>query len=154
MASAHIHPSARPVEDQESRRLAATLARQAHSGAGATEIADAVVAAWRRVDNALRPIVGQRGVASLYKRSLHLANAAYPWLGAPADGVPAEMDLEALRSKLAEQDSAMAAAAGGDLFQMFHELLIILVGPSLTERLLRPVWADSPSGPPAQDTSP
>ena len=38
--------------------------------------------------------------------------------------------------------------------QTFHELLATLVGPSLTERLLRSVWADSSSGPPAQDTSP
>lgn len=154
MAAPRIRPSARPVEEQQSRRLATALARQAQRGASAAEVADTVVAMWRRVDVALRPIVGQRGVATLHKRSLHLTNAAHPWLGAPQDGVPVVMDLEDLHSRLAQQDSAMAAAAGGDLFQTFHELLTSLVGPSLTERLLRPVWTDSSSGPPAQDTSP
>ena len=48
----------------------------------------------------------------------------------------------------------MPPLGGGALLQTFYELLASLVGPSLTERLLRSVWAHSSSGPPAQDTSP
>ena len=51
-----------------------------------------------------------------------------------------------------------AAAAVNALLQAFHELLASLIGLSLTERLLRTVWAPSlalpSSGLPAQDPTP
>ena len=100
------------MEDQESRRLSKALAQQARGGAGAGQIADTVVAVWRRVDAALLPIVGQRGVAALYKRSLHLANAAHPWLGAPQDGVPAQ------RLGTAGGDRLVAAGPSGQAFSI------------------------------------
>ena len=130
------------------------LARQVDAGADASQIADAIISIWQEIDGALYPIVGQRGVASLYKRSLHLTSPAYPWLAALRDDIQAAMDLPALRSVLVQQGTADAAAGGGDLLQTFHELLASLVGASLTERLLRSIWASSPSGPAAQDTPP
>jgi hypothetical protein len=130
------------------------LARQVDAGADASQIADVIISIWQEIDGALYPIVGQRGVASLYKRSLHLTSPAYPWLAALRDDIQAAMDLPALRSVLVQQGPADAAAGGGDLLQTFHELLASLVGASLTERLLRSIWASSPSGPAAQDTPP
>jgi hypothetical protein len=38
------------------------------------------------------------------------------------------------------------------LLQNFHELLVSLIGASLTERLLRPVWDIPPSGDAVQET--
>ncbi len=64
------------------------------------------------------------------------------------------MDLAALKTVLAQQSSADATSGGDALLKTFVELLTTLVGPSLAERLLRSVWANSLSGPPAQDTSP
>ena len=52
-----------------------------------------------------------------------------------------------------QQAAAEAAAGGTALFQSFHELLASLVGASLTDRLLRSVWAHSSGASPAQDTS-
>ena len=141
-------------EPPESRRIALALARQVDAGADAAKIAADVIAVWHEIDGALHPIVGQRGVTSLYKRSLHLTSPAYPWLVGLQDDIQATMDLAALQSVLVRQSSADAAAAGGDLLQTFHELLASLVGASLTERLLRSIGAPSPSGPPAQDTPP
>jgi hypothetical protein len=143
-----------PVENPdspESRRIALALARQVDAGADPAQIADAIISIWHEIDGALHPIVGQRGVASLYKRSLHLTSPAYPWLAGLQDDIQAAMDLAALRSVLVQQSSADAAAGGGDLLQTFHELLASLVGDSLTERLLRSIWAMSTSLP-AQDT--
>lgn len=37
------------------------------------------------------------------------------------------------------------------LFDTFHDLLASMVGPSLTERLLRFVWADGSGGSAAKD---
>jgi hypothetical protein len=61
------------------------------------------------------------------------------------------LELESLRTALARQDADEAAAIGGQLLQTFYELLTTLVGASLTERLLRSVWANFLGGPPAQD---
>jgi hypothetical protein len=143
-----------PVENPdspESRRIALALARQVDAGADPAQIADTIISIWHEIDGALHPIVGQRGVASLYRRSLHLTSPAYPWLAGLQDDIQAAMDLAALRSVLVQQSSANAAASGGDLLQTFHELLASLVGDSLTERLLRSIWAMSTSLP-AQDT--
>jgi hypothetical protein len=52
--------------------------------------------------------------------------------------------LAALQYVLAQQASAAAVAANISLLQNFQNLLISLIGLSLTERLLRPVW-DKPS---------
>ena len=113
-----------------------------------------MVSIWRSIDTVLSPIVGQRGVAMLYKRSLYLVSSAHPWLAELHEGSQPTMDLAALASVFAQQNSQQACAAGGAFLQTFHELLSSLIGPSLSERLLRPVWPSFSSGPPAQDTSP
>jgi hypothetical protein len=131
-----------------------TLAQRAAEGADAAQIAEAVVSTWKKIDAALAPIIGKGSVAVLYLRSLHLIDPAHPWLADMHQGVETTIDLAALKSILARQDSETAAAAGGALLQTFYELLASLVGPSLTERLLRSVWENPLSGPSAQDTSP
>ena len=134
--------------------LPAPLARRVGADASAAQVAAAAVATWHEIDAALAPFVGPRGVAALYKRSLHLARAAHPWLAGASAGLHDALDLAALDVVLARQDSASAAAGGGALLQTFHDLLATLVGPSLTERLLRSVWANTSSGSPAQDATP
>ena len=104
-------------------------------------VAAEVAAAWRDIDDALTPIIGKRGVAALYGRSVHLAGRAHPWLASAELGAPASMDLSLLVSKFSSQTAAEAAAGGGQLLHALHELLTNLIGASLTERLLRSVWA-------------
>ena len=136
------------------RPQSAPLARRVGADASAAQIAAAAVATWQEIDAALAPIVGPRGVAALYQRSLHLTSAAHPWLAGTSAGLHASLDLAALESVLAQQGSASATAGGDALFQTFHQLLATLVGASLTERLLRSVWANTSSGSPAQDATP
>lgn len=138
----------------ESRQIGVTLAEQVGEGADAARVADHVVAVWQQVEEALTPIIGQRGVAALYKRSLYLVAQEHPWLARLREADPPAVDAAALRSALAQQDAAAAAAGGGALLQTFHELLASLVGPSLTGRLLAAAWALPTSGPSAQDISP
>lgn len=64
------------------------------------------------------------------------------------------MNLAALQPLIAEQPHADAFAAAALLLRTFHELLTTLIGPSLTERLLRSVATSLPSRPSAQDISP
>jgi hypothetical protein len=138
-----------PLNNQQSRRWPAPLGDRVTDGADAEQVADAIVAIWLDIDQALHPIIGQRGVAALYNRTLHLTAVAYPWLAIDQPAVPAVMDPSGLRAALVQQ----AAAGGNALFQTFHELLASLVGASLTDRLLRSVWTHSSTGSPAQDTS-
>lgn len=120
--------------------------------ASSTQVADAVICIWGEVDQALSPIVGQRGVAALYSRSLKLSTAAHPWLAPGYQSALSAVDTSTLRTALAQQTPEEAAAGGSALFKTFHELLASLVGPALTEQLLISVWAESMDWPPEQET--
>ena len=130
------------MESQQSHRIVVTLQHMAGAGADAVPIADYIVRAWQRIEATLTPIIGQRSVVTLYKRSFYLASRHHPWLMDVHEGTQTSLDLATLKSRLLEHGSAEAAAAGGAALQMFLEVLINLFGSSLTERLLRGVWAD------------
>lgn len=142
------------MQSQESDGISAFLTKTASNGASSRRVAEAVVSALNDIDRALAPIVGKSGVAALFKRTVHLAGRTHSWLAVTKEGVPTAMDVDvtALTAAFEEQTAADAAAAGTLLLQTFHELLATLIGPSLTERLLRPVWATFLSGPSAKDT--
>jgi len=82
-----------------------------------------MVSTWQDIDAVLSPVIGQRGVAMLYKRSLYLIGPVHPWLAGMHEGVQATIDLEALKSAFAQQSSANAAAAGITVVRMFPCLL-------------------------------
>jgi hypothetical protein len=140
------------VASREGRKWSAPLADRVTDDASAEQVADAVVAICLEIDHALHPTIGHGGVAALFNRSLSLTAAAYPWLARDHPTVLAAFDPSSLKAVLVQQSSAEAAAGGHALFQSFRELLASLVGASLTDRLLRSVWAH-PSGASPQDTS-
>lgn len=123
-------------------------------GANAGQIADASVAVWRAVDGALSPIVGRRGIAALYKRSLHLVLTDYPWLAAAYEDALQPAEFAALRAALLLQTAQNAAAAHDATLQAFRDLLDNLIGRSLTQRLLQTVGDQPSSGEAVQDKSP
>jgi hypothetical protein len=132
-------PTGEPIADHVAKDIAAA------------DMVDASVATWRNIETALAPIIGINGVAALYKRSLHLASSVHPWLAVLREGDPTTVDLSALESIIMQQTGAQAADGTRHLLQTFHQLLGSLVGPSLTERLLRPVRAGSLGEAPLQD---
>lgn len=127
------------------------MQRMAHEGAAAPVIADEVVRLWGRMDSALRPVVGARGVAALYGRSLQLAAVPRPWLAAAGSGSWKLMDLKLLRQQLASQPADEAVTAGLDHLGQFDQLLGSLIGNTLKDQLLAPAWAteaaDAPVNP-------
>lgn len=141
-----------PLENEESRPIADPLARRVGLDANAAQVADAIGAIWEQIDDALTPIIGSQGVVALYKRTVRLTCALHPWVAGGLEGIASELDPMVLKSVLARRSGAEAAAAGSAFLHIFHDLLASLVGPSLTERLLRSAWANPLSGPPAQDT--
>ncbi len=118
------------------------------------QVAEAIASVWHDIDEALHPIIGRRGAAALYQRCLSLTAKHHPWLAQAHEGVLDAVDSSLLKSTLAAQSAAEAAACGRAMFETFHTLLASLVGPSLTARMLRPVWVHPAGEPPAQDTAP
>jgi len=99
-------------------------------------IANALVAKFREIETALVPLIGVRGVAALYKRSLFLALPTHPWLAGAYEDVRHPMTLDALHAALRQQDHDAAIAGSQALLDLIEQLLVSLVGPALTERLL------------------
>ena len=122
------------------------------NGASAEDVAQLVRTICREIDIALSPIVGRRGLAGLLRRSLVLSGTRHPWLASCSESFDLNTDLVALTAALSEQTSQTAAIGGGLLLEEFHLLLTSLVGSSLTDRLLRTVWANFLSGPSASDS--
>jgi hypothetical protein len=139
------------MDSQESSRLTAPLTHRVAEDADSHQIAAAIQALWTDIEAALQPIVGRRGVAALFKRTLHLAAARHSWLAPLMPGSDDAIDLSALAALFAAQAPAQASEAGSALFEIFRELLATLIGAPLSERLLQTVWSNSSSAAPAQD---
>jgi hypothetical protein len=137
----------------EAQRIQAALDRLATQGATAGRIADAAVSMWRDVDAALSPIIGRRGVAALFQRSLFVTRPAHSWLASVHESTAWPGQFDALHAALSRQTGQLAAAANGALMQNFSDLLGNLIGGSLTERLLASVRDHPLSGDAAQDAS-
>ena len=142
------------MQSDDDARSSAARVHGAGEGADSRQIADAALSTWQSIAAALSPIVGQRGVAALYKRSLHLARASRPWLTAAHDDALVVADFRALHAALIQQPPAEAAAGHAALLKTFRDLLTSLIGPSLTERLLRSVWGNLSSDAAAQEPPP
>lgn len=141
-------------ESEEGRQIVASLARRVGDIADLAKIAHAIISTLQDMDAALRPIIGQQGVVALYRRSLNLCVSNHPRLARTYDKVQSGMDLIALKSLIVEQSDSDALFFGEVLLTTFYELLTTLIGPSLTERLLRGMWEPSLSDTPSQENSP
>jgi hypothetical protein len=138
----------------EGQSWPAPLAGRLPGDASAAEVADTIAEVWRGIDESLCPIIGHRGVAALYNRSLTITAAVHPWLPLNPAGALGAIDPATLRAALTRQQATEAAAAGAALFQAFRDLLASLIGASLTDRLLQSTWTPASGTQPAQDTAP
>lgn len=128
------------------------MSRRPNGDAASAPGAAAAQGHWRAIDAQLAGIIGPRGVAALYERSLEKAGVRHPWLAAAATDADAAADpYAALQRVLAEQPAAQAQAASDQLLSAFKDLLTRLIGSALAERLLVEVWPTLHSGPAAQD---
>lgn len=95
-----------------------------------------------QIDGALAPVIGQRGVALLYRRALGLSARVHPWMADTEPGIHHTLDFAPLKAAFEQQAGAAVLAGGSALLQSFYDLLCSLVGVALTEQLLRCVWAN------------
>ena len=120
--------------------------------ADSAAVAAAAVSTWGAIAAALSPIIGHGGVVALFQRSMHLTRVNYPWLPAADESALRGNGFAALGVALAQQAGLDASAAQTALLHTFRDLLLSLIGSSLTERLLGSVWDPPSSGHAGQDT--
>lgn len=103
-------------------------------------VAEAAQRAWERAFAVLSPVIGQQGVAALYRRALSLSRREHASLVPLYEGtsLAGGIDLTKLQTMLLELDSVEAAAVQASLGRHFVELLSQLIGARLAERLLHP----------------
>lgn len=117
---------------------------------GAHAIAGRAVARWQEIAVRLSPILGQRGVAALYRRTLTLAARDHPCLQQAHE--PSEpLRFDHLRAALLPLPAGDAAAAFEASITTFQALLNSLIGPSLTHRLLHGPAPSTATEPRSQD---
>ncbi len=121
------------------------LAARAGNAPDASDFSRAALRLWRQIKVRLQPVIGERGVEALLRRSLHLTARAFPWLAMSVSGND-QVSLEQIAACLAGHETSVAADAGKALLATFIELLEDLIGESLTQRLLGDVWVSPAPG--------
>jgi hypothetical protein len=131
----------------------ATLLHSASTGTPPRRIADSAEAIWTRIDAALTPIIGARGVNALFKRSVSLVGDHHPWLQTAYAVARNPKVFSVLSATLSQQSALSAAEVNGELLQAFFELLANLIGRPLTERLLQPALEKFSNGDDVQEVA-
>jgi hypothetical protein len=127
--------------DFYSETIRRALESRAGTAADAGMVAEATLNIWRRMAALLAPIIGSRGVEVLFNRSLQLTSRTFPCLVITGDHGDNAVLLANLKANLAACETNDAMEAGHALLVTFTEVLITLIGESLTKRLLSPVLA-------------
>jgi hypothetical protein len=122
------------------------LARGGADSADAGAVALATVAAVRDLLDELRPLVGNLATQALYARSLHLARVDFQ-RPSPAELANVDTLTAGLARDLAARDATEAGRAGRALLHAFTDLLVSLIGDSLTFRMLGTAWGTTPPQP-------
>lgn len=118
-----------------------TLVLRAGGATDAKAVADATIGIWHDARARLAPVIGGQGVDVLLRRSLHIAGRTLPCLAVAGHAVSSSELLAALHARIAGCETALAIEASDALWVTFTELLASLIGQSLAERLLAPIWA-------------
>jgi hypothetical protein len=143
LASADFYAAMRsePSIEMDSAAIRRTLLLRVGEAGDTGTVAANTFATWQQVASQLVPVIGARGVDALFRRSLHLTSKAFPWLALAGNGGNSASLLVSLKTRLADLETASATEASHALLVTFIESLETLIGESLTQRLLGPVWA-------------
>lgn len=117
-----------------------TLMQGAGETSDASAIAEATINTCLQVSARLAPVIGTRGVDALFSRSVNVTSKTFRWLTMAGNDGNSTALLARIKVCLAGQESTVAAEASYALLVTFIELLATLIGESLTDRLLAPVW--------------
>ncbi|MCS6297869.1 MAG: hypothetical protein H8K09_16670 [Nitrospira sp.] len=104
-------------------------------------VADSVALAFEKFLTAMSSLIGHAGSQMVFRRSLKLIEATYPWFQELR-----RTDLEELTAGLAtslkQQSHDEAVNASTQLFLSLLELFALLIGERLIQQVLRETWPD------------
>ncbi len=100
---------------------------------------EAIVSIWQQMAQQLEPIIGVHGTDVLFNRSLHLAHKEFPWIVITDIKSNSTLLLRSFLKSFEGRSTTLISKASYKLLVIFTELLIALIGESLTNRLLNPV---------------
>jgi hypothetical protein len=95
---------------------------------------------WEILASELTYIIGEKGVQSLLSRSIHLANAKFPWLDTFDPLRRDESRVSHLKSVFADREIAEIREVNIFIFVTFIETLESLIGEVLTASIFRSAW--------------
>lgn len=132
----------KPESELYSELIRNALIGRAGKSPDAGDVAEATLHIWHQMVTWLAPVIGVRGVEVLFSRTLHLTSRTFPQLIIAEDQHRDNTSLlVSLKVRLIEGNKPNdAIEASFCLLVTFTEQLSILIGKSLTEQLLRPVW--------------
>ncbi|PHV48135.1 hypothetical protein CSQ91_20240 [Janthinobacterium sp. BJB301] len=123
------------VHEQRQRKIEHALLRD--PGA----VVNVSIRLWEQLATELNQIIGERGVESMYARSLHQSQKQFNWL-TPHPPQALEAAMRALRASLQGQADTAACAASTAMMMHFINTLILLIGELLTNSILLKAWGD------------
>lgn len=123
-----------------------TLAQRHGPDSGTAARVETALGVWREVTECLAPMIGVRGVDALVGRSIDLTTRRFHWLDRPGEPGDGPGRLAGFQARLEAQDPDVADEASVALLVTFTDLLAAMIGASLTDRLLDPIWAAPPPG--------
>jgi hypothetical protein len=121
------------------RFIETAMAKSAGSGA------DVAIQLWQPLALQLIAIIGESGFNHLYARSLHLSQAAFPWLPRGDASPSADYRFTDLKVSLEGQSPSEANRASQMLLLTFTNILASLIGEGLTTGILNSAWGDDAS---------
>ncbi|MDD2853087.1 MAG: hypothetical protein PHY09_14475 [Desulfuromonadaceae bacterium] len=130
----------KPINDLSLEAIQRALSHYAGDAPDARAFAEVTIGTWQQMAAQLMPVIGTGGVNVLFNRSLHLTCIAFPWLTMLGDKRVNTALLASVKARLAGRDTDEAIHASCTLLVTFIEQLKTLIGESLTERLLDPIW--------------
>lgn len=123
------------VHEQRQRLIERALRRD--PGA----VVDVSIRLWEQLSTELSQIIGERGVESMYARSLHQSQKQFSWL-TPHSPQAMDAAMSTLRASLQGQADSVACAASTAMMMYFINTLILLIGELLTNSILLKAWGD------------
>ncbi len=130
------------MRDEIARRA---LGRSVLDDPDSSKVSEATVRALELLLSQLAPVVGELASRALYSRSLHLARSSFARPAGAADQTRLQL-FAPLGLELASRSDQDALAAAESLLLSFADLLVSMIGETLTYRLLWKAWTDPEAG--------
>lgn len=108
--------------------------------------ADVSIGLWLQLAAELGLLIGDGGFLPLYRRSVQLSLASFPWLQPVNEAIPlasCDTRFASLKKSIDEQDAGVASQASAFLLNTFIDMLASLIGETLTIGILRSAWANT-----------